>query len=474
MAAAEGLEELLGDVDLSCSCCLQYFTDPVRLSGCGHSFCRACIVQYGKSKQRVSCPLCREGFDLKDLQPNRELAILVSLIPRWVKERELETQDEPKPSGAVACNDWSSVGRRPGQKEEEVCDISKQLEITTETIQLLRKDLSKAKEHASQIKSQVTKDFCCMKEYVERQERNTLMFIEQEQKAAEEKTEETIHQLCVDMNNLLDIKADMSNLPDRHRYKGSPSTVNKITLDEKLHVVKSAVEDLKRKLEILLLEKYTWQSPPVPPPASNQEKSVCSSSPEPAAQYPEPVISSQFSQWADDVTFDLTRVHERLAITAQNRKVMVSSNPTDYKPSPNRFCISQVMCSQSFSTGCHYWEVITKDSDGWAVGVAHEMIGKRDKLGRTEHSWCVEWLGAKKQLSAWHRDQETLLHKDKPMKVGVLLELQKSAVSFYSITDKEVLLHAFEIDTSNPLYPAFWLYNLERNGSLTISSTNRR
>lgn len=38
--------------------------------------------------------------------------------------------------------------------------------------------------------------------------------------------------------------------------------MNKITLDEKLHVVRSAVEDLKRKLEILLLEKYTWKLPP--------------------------------------------------------------------------------------------------------------------------------------------------------------------------------------------------------------------
>lgn len=177
---------------------------------------------------------------------------------------------------------------------------------------------------------------------------------------------------------------------------------------------------------------------------------------------------------ADDVTFDLTRVYKRLAITAQNRKVMVSSYPTDYEPLPNRFCISQVMCSQSFSTGCHYWEVITKDSDGWAVGVAHGTIGKRDKLGRTEHSWCVEWLGSKKQLSAWHKDQETLLHEDKPLKVGVLLELQKKTVSFYSITDKAMLLHTFEINTSNPLYPAFWLYSLERNGSLTINHTNRR
>ncbi|XP_075297389.1 E3 ubiquitin-protein ligase RNF135 isoform X2 [Opisthocomus hoazin] len=434
MAAAVDLERLLGAVELSCTCCLQYFTDPVRLSGCTHSFCRPCILEYCKGRQRAGCPLCREGFELKDLRPNRELAAL----------------------------------------EEEIRDISKQVEVTAETIHLLGKDLSKAKEYASQIKSQVMEDFCCMKEYVERQERNTLMFIEQEQKAAEQKIEETIHHLCVEVDRLLDINAQTGNLPERHSYRGSPSAMSKITLDEKLNVVKTAVKDLKRKLEILLLEMYARQFPLVQPPDFHQETDLCSLSPESAAKNPEPMISSQFSQWAEDVTFDLRRVYERLAITDQNRKVMVCSYSTDYGPSPNRFCISQVMCSQSFCTGSHYWEVLTKDSDGWAVGVAHEMIGKRDKLGRTEHSWCVEWLGPKKQLSAWHRDQEMLLHEDKPLKVGVFLELQKKTVSFYSITDKETLLHAFEINTSNPLYPAFWLYSLEKNGSLTISHTNRR
>lgn len=64
-------------------------------------------------------------------------------------------------------------------------------------------------EHTSQIQSQITKDFCCMKEYIERQEANTLMFIEQEQKAAQQKIEETIHQLCVEKNKLIDIKAQM-------------------------------------------------------------------------------------------------------------------------------------------------------------------------------------------------------------------------------------------------------------------------
>uniref|UniRef100_A0A8C6IMR6 Uncharacterized protein n=1 Tax=Melopsittacus undulatus TaxID=13146 RepID=A0A8C6IMR6_MELUD len=365
-------------------------------------------------------------------------------------------------------------------KEEEIQDNSKELEVTIETIHLLREKLSKTKEYTSQIKSQITRDFSCMKEYIERQERHTLVFIEQEQKAAEEKIEEVIHQLCIEVDRLTDITAktvsdevaEHDTLPERHRYRDLPSIMNKITLDDKLNVVKSAVEVLKRKLEILLSEKYPEQFPPVEPPDLCQETSACSLSPESAVKSPEPMSSSRFSQWADDVTFDVRRVYERLAVTAQNRKVMVSSHPTDYGPSPNRFCISQVTCSQSFSTGCHYWEVITKDSDGWAVGVAHKMIGKREKLGRTEHSWCVEWLGPRKQLSAWHRNQETLLHKDKPLKVGVFLELQKKTVSFYSITDEEMLLHAFEISTSDPLYPAFWLYGLEINGSLTISHAN--
>nr|XP_012433893.4 E3 ubiquitin-protein ligase RNF135 isoform X2 [Taeniopygia guttata] len=466
MAAVIELERLQRVLELHCSCCLQLFAEPVRVTGCGHSFCRGCILRYCAGRRRAACPLCRRAFEPQHLRPNRELAALLSLIPRELKET-LEAQEEPEAYGAAACNDLSSAGRGRGEKEEEIQESSKQQEITAETIHLLWKDLNRTKEYTSQIKSQITKDFCCMKEYVERQERNTLMFIEQQQKAAQQKIEETIHQLT-------DIKDQTRDLCERQMYEGSPLTINKITLDEKLNIVKSAVEDLKRKLEILLLENYAQQLPPVQPPDFYQEPSVSSSPPELVAECPEPAISSHFSQWADDVTFDPTRVHERLALTAQNRRVMVSSHPTSYQPSPKRFCISQVMCSQGFSTGCHYWEVITKDSDGWAVGVAHGMIGKRDKLGRTEHSWCVEWLGPKKQLSVWHKDQETLLHKDKPLKVGVFMELEKKTVSFYSIADKEILLHTFEINTSHPLYPAFWLYTLERNGSLTISQPNRR
>lgn len=115
MAAVIELERLRRVLELHCSCCLQLFAEPVRLTDCGHSFCRGCILRYCLGRPRSACPLCRRGFQLQHLRPNRELAALLSLIPRELKE-QLETQQEPEPDGAAACNDRSSAGRRCGEK----------------------------------------------------------------------------------------------------------------------------------------------------------------------------------------------------------------------------------------------------------------------------------------------------------------------------------------------------------------------
>lgn len=119
MAAQAELGRLLADVELSCSCCLQHFTEPVRLASCSHSFCRPCIAAYCRGRQRATCPLCREGFELKDLRPNRELAALVSLVLNGGRGEGLGAWDEPRPSGDGAGGGWSSAGRRPGEKVGE-------------------------------------------------------------------------------------------------------------------------------------------------------------------------------------------------------------------------------------------------------------------------------------------------------------------------------------------------------------------
>uniref|UniRef100_A0A8V5H1U7 Uncharacterized protein n=1 Tax=Melopsittacus undulatus TaxID=13146 RepID=A0A8V5H1U7_MELUD len=111
MAAAVPLSRLLRAVELSCACCLQRFADPVRLPACGHSFCRPCILQYCKGRQRAACPLCREGFEPKDLRPNRELAALVNLHWRRLKGHITLLYSATAPPSRIPQNGTGSLPR---------------------------------------------------------------------------------------------------------------------------------------------------------------------------------------------------------------------------------------------------------------------------------------------------------------------------------------------------------------------------
>ncbi|XP_065417312.1 zinc finger protein RFP-like isoform X2 [Chrysemys picta bellii] len=83
--------------EVTCSVCLEYFTDSVTIE-CGHNFCRACISQcWGEPEPDFSCPQCREMALQRDLRPNRQLGNLVELVKR------LRLQAGPEPEGQRVC-----------------------------------------------------------------------------------------------------------------------------------------------------------------------------------------------------------------------------------------------------------------------------------------------------------------------------------------------------------------------------------
>ena len=65
---------------LSCSICLDLFTEPVSLR-CGHNFCKTCI----NNSYIKSCPVCRRSLSQATLGVNREFEFLLS---RATKNRE--------------------------------------------------------------------------------------------------------------------------------------------------------------------------------------------------------------------------------------------------------------------------------------------------------------------------------------------------------------------------------------------------
>ncbi|KAF7643233.1 hypothetical protein LDENG_00242990 [Lucifuga dentata] len=74
MAAAA--PEPFSEQELTCSICLDLFSDPVS-TPCGHNFCQACIGGYWASSPVCTCPLCKRQFEERPmLSVNKVFALI--------------------------------------------------------------------------------------------------------------------------------------------------------------------------------------------------------------------------------------------------------------------------------------------------------------------------------------------------------------------------------------------------------------
>uniref|UniRef100_S4RI76 B30.2/SPRY domain-containing protein n=1 Tax=Petromyzon marinus TaxID=7757 RepID=S4RI76_PETMA len=150
-------------------------------------------------------------------------------------------------------------------------------------------------------------------------------------------------------------------------------------------------------------------------------------------------------------TLDTNSAHNELQISSDLRTVTWSGVSQGRPHHPQRFEVyRQALCSESFSSGQHYWEVDVGSS-------AWEYL-----LGGSDVSWSLQKYN--NSLSVWHGGVETLLSvPEPPQRVGVHLDWDAGLLSFYSI-DSMVLLHSFYQTFTQPLYPGLytdgWLNSL--------------
>ncbi|XP_015280187.1 PREDICTED: E3 ubiquitin-protein ligase RNF135 [Gekko japonicus] len=506
-SSAEGGQQVavwLKADDLRCSICLELLTSPATLL-CGHSFCLGCLRQWAEAKAREgrerSCPYCHRAFLKRLPERNVLLELLLEQYRRAASDGALPRARPPPPARS---SQQPAASERATQDEVRISEIPAQVTVVCDAIANMGKDRTEMKDYVSQIKTTITEDFTVMKKYINEQEQMVLEVLDQECRVAEQKTDAVVRMLTARNDKLLELQDNSEELlkhvsPEQEACVGSSAAVDEVTLDvQKINNIACAVKKLKRSLKMPLLGKYSKQMLQDPPPgasstseilmeveehvvvsssnssqpqATHQDTSSCPSSMEWDRDSSMPMVSSQFSPWATDVTFDLERINNNLELTKDKRRVTVSPYPCKYERSPKRFRTSQVLGSPGFSEGCHYWEVSTKDSTGWAIGVAVGEIGCHDKLGRTELSWCIEW--SNKKLSAWHKGQEIQISEEKPLRVGTFLNIPENCLSFYSCSDKETCLHNFEIKTDSPIYPAFWIYGVHAGEFLTMYSIKR-
>ncbi|XP_078470758.1 tripartite motif-containing protein 16-like [Lampetra planeri] len=164
-------------------------------------------------------------------------------------------------------------------------------------------------------------------------------------------------------------------------------------------------------------------------------------------------------------TLDTNSAYDLLQISSDLRTVTLNDVPQGRLHHPHRFNYwDQALCSESFSSGQHYWEVDVGNS-GWLcrIGVAYATIPRRGRgaecrLGGSDVSWCLQKYG--NSFSVLHGGVETSLSVPEPLRrVGVHLDWDAGLLSFYS-ANSMVLLHSFHQTFAQPLYPGLYVDGL--------------
>lgn len=122
MAAPIGVEDFAED--LSCSICLELFSDPVILE-CGHNFCQACITRYweelsangGDDVPLPTCPECRHEIPGGKFTANRLLGQLAQKALESLsahasdEDVELDENDEEVQGDRIFCVEDGCLAR---------------------------------------------------------------------------------------------------------------------------------------------------------------------------------------------------------------------------------------------------------------------------------------------------------------------------------------------------------------------------
>ncbi|XP_059506493.1 E3 ubiquitin/ISG15 ligase TRIM25-like [Stegostoma tigrinum] len=167
------------------------------------------------------------------------------------------------------------------------------------------------------------------------------------------------------------------------------------------------------------------------------------------------------SQGKSSLSLDPKTANCNLVLSDDLRSVTWTQTEQSYPHHPERFkdC-PQVLCSQSFSSGSHSWDVQT-DGEYWRIGIVYESIdreGEMSYLGNSHKSWSLDFIAG--YLTARHNSQFTVLPLlPSANRIRVNLDYEAGTLSFFQVTDSLKHLYTFQSTFTEPVFPAFYSWD---------------
>ncbi|XP_068102634.1 E3 ubiquitin-protein ligase TRIM39-like [Hyperolius riggenbachi] len=498
--------------ELSCSICLILYTEPVTLT-CGHSFCRDCIVtvlETQKASGKVySCPECRKEYpDHPLLEKNRKLSNIVHNFTAMQQEKpevrctfcvdapvpavktcqhcettmcdkhlaaHNETVDhvlvEPTSSliskkcsihkklleyycsedSTCLCASCCLVGTHKGhqvelleeaseKKKEELKHTLKKMApkrgINEERIQSLQDHQRKAQEKAADEKKRVAALFEDFRRQLEVHEMKVLNEITRQEEQISQSVSDCIQHLETQGGELSRKMARIEKMCDMTDPIAVLQDPESDTADQDME--EPSVPDLDDFLILIELKKSISEL------ITQMKSKVDSSMPK-----------------KTHLLLDVDTAHDYLDLSDDLRTASTSETSHCRPHSLKRFItFPQVLSTESFSSGRHYWEVEVWDDGDWEVGVSYPSIereGKVSSIGDNNKSWgfCRD----NDKLFAYHNYSEvSSLNSQSPCRrLGIYLDYEAGRLSFYQLEDSFSHLHTFTATFTEPLHAAFYV-----------------
>ncbi|XP_077327357.1 E3 ubiquitin-protein ligase TRIM39-like [Lithobates pipiens] len=499
--------------ELECSICLNIYTDPVNLR-CGHNFCRVCIdrvldTQGGSG--RYSCPECREKFPARPaLQRNITLRNIVgNFLSAQPHQEEFGVfctycVDSPVPAvrsclhcEVSLCDKHLRVHKKSPKHvlcdptlsmESRKCSVHKKIleYYCTEDETCICVSCSLAGEHRGH---QVE-----MLDEASEKKKETLMNVLQKRLTKREETEERVqslqeHRRKVEEKAAGDTKRVtvlFRNL--RRRLEDLEKRVLR-EISGRAERISISIRDLEIKKEELSrklrhIEELCNVTDPLTVLQESDTGDLCDTEDgdnEDRERHEEllhdgggldvdgishtlhtlsdiirGVNVSFYIQGAADILLDVNTAHNNLHISDDRKTVSLSDRKHNRPETPERFQDwYQVLSSQSFSSGRHYWEVDVGGSDYWRFGMCYPSIerrgGRQSGIGYNKKSWGLYRDGD--QYGGIHDSNRILLPSNiSSNRVRIDLDYEVGRISFYDLCDPIRHLHTFTATFTKPLH----------------------
>ncbi|XP_041050024.1 tripartite motif containing 105 isoform X1 [Carcharodon carcharias] len=392
--------------ELTCCICCEMFQEPVMLE-CMHHFCKRCILRFWRgSRTTVSCPQCRRQFDSKKFRTNYLVAGVVEKM-RGASTQDFRLRLQKHLSDVLKCHrDQVDMFVKMKKRDEE-----KIVGIQTDSADL---------------QLRVRSDFERMHQILWKEESSLVSELQQDEASALEKLESHVQQLNAGLEELEQLISCTQGCLEQLK-----STVLIETRGLARSVQVDGEPDVRSHFRSARytgpLQYIIWK------------KMYKSLEPAPAR-----------------LTFDLNTAHPNLAVSEDLTSVTEANEQQPVPNNPERFdkCVN-VLASQGFSSGRHYWEVGVDGKTKWDLGVAKESVDRKVvvKVSPCNGYWTLR-LRNTDQYWAGTLPWKRLPIQRKPKRIGLFLDFDAGRLSFYNAEDMSHLL-TFRQPFSERVFPFF-------------------